>query len=72
MHLDLKPENILVDCSDYNIKIADFGLAHAAHSHEATDHKHSADGKLLHFPNRTPGSPSYMSPQIAEKVPFDG
>lgn len=62
-----------MDCGTYNIRIADFGLAHAqadTHVHDKS-HTHTQDGKL-HFPTRTPGSPSYMSPQVAEMVPFVG
>jgi len=56
-HRDLKPENILLDAS-LNVKLADFGLCHEAHSQ-----------KLLTTPC---GSPYYAPPEIIANISYDG
>lgn len=49
VHRDLKPENLLLD-SDYNIKLADFGLSNMM-----------VDGNFL---RTSCGSPNYAAPEV--------
>ncbi|QID83876.1 serine/threonine protein kinase [Saccharomyces pastorianus] len=57
VHRDLKPENLLLD-SDYNIKIADFGMAAL-----------QTDAALL---ETSCGSPHYAAPEIVSGLPYRG
>ena len=58
MHRDLKPENlILKDDDDYDIRLADFGLA------EFVDKKE--------FLFRRCGTPGYVAPEILNDQPYD-
>lgn len=53
IHRDLKPENILVGCGpDWNVKLTDFGLAHAADRFQ--------DSGKVEAPW---GTPQYMAPE---------
>mmetsp|Transcript_8275 Transcript_8275/g.34751 ORF Transcript_8275/g.34751 Transcript_8275/m.34751 type:complete len:582 (-) Transcript_8275:80-1825(-) len=56
-HRDLKPENLLLD-ADYNIKLADFGMAAMR-----------VDECLF---NTSCGSPHYASPEVVQGSPYDG
>ena len=57
VHRDLKPENLLLD-NDYNIKIADFGMAAL-----------QTDARLL---ETSCGSPHYAAPEIVSGLPYRG
>ncbi|CAI4056489.1 serine/threonine protein kinase SKDI_03G0480 [Saccharomyces kudriavzevii IFO 1802] len=57
VHRDLKPENLLLD-SDYNIKVADFGMAAL-----------QTDAALL---ETSCGSPHYAAPEIVSGLPYEG
>ncbi|EJS44542.1 kcc4p [Saccharomyces arboricola H-6] len=57
VHRDLKPENLLLD-SNYNIKIADFGMAAL-----------QTDADLL---ETSCGSPHYAAPEIVSGLPYEG
>ena len=59
VHRDVKPGNLLIEQGTDHLKIADFGLAHAA---EATDL--TRDGVVV-------GTPSYMSPEQILGQPLD-
>jgi calcium-dependent protein kinase len=54
VHRDLKPENLILASkdNDYNLKIADFGLA-----------SYIAKGELLYL---RCGSPGYVAPELLE------
>ena len=57
VHRDLKPANVLVHLPSHTVKLADFGLAHAA------DSAQTATGIVM-------GSPAYMAPeQLAGNLP---
>lgn len=56
-HRDLKPENLLLD-KNYNIKIADFGMANIM-----------SNDKLL---ETSCGSPHYASPEVIKGKKYDG
>ena len=56
-HRDLKPENLLFD-SDYNLKIADFGLCNLM-----------KDGQYL---KTACGSPNYAAPEVISASYYDG
>jgi len=56
-HRDIKLENIIID-SDLNVKLIDFGFATLTSS-----------SRLLNF---FCGTPSYMPPEIVEKVDYNG
>ncbi|KAH1080460.1 hypothetical protein J1N35_020221 [Gossypium stocksii] len=57
VHRDLKPENLLLD-SNYNVKIADFGLSNVMQK-----------GHLL---KTCCGSPNYAAPEILSGKPYTG
>ncbi|MBU6237791.1 MAG: heme NO-binding domain-containing protein [Planctomycetes bacterium] len=60
VHRDLKPDNVWVESPSLNIKIIDFGLAHAT----TEDMRLTRTGMFI-------GTPSYMSPEQASGSPID-
>lgn len=60
VHRDIKPENILLD-GDFNLKIADFGLATLLSGRDG-------QGKLFTYI----GTDLYMAPEIHSKKPYSG
>jgi serine/threonine protein kinase len=59
-HRDIKPENILFD-SNFNLKIADFGLSIVTSGQDGSGLLHSYRG-----------SENYMAPEILERRPYSG
>eukprot|EP01119_Soliformovum_irregulare_P017009 TRINITY_DN500_c2_g1_i1.p1 TRINITY_DN500_c2_g1~~TRINITY_DN500_c2_g1_i1.p1 ORF type:complete len:308 (-),score=97.49 TRINITY_DN500_c2_g1_i1:35-958(-) len=57
-HRDIKLENILLNKDCTSIKLADFGFATRCSNKMITD--------------LFPGSPDYISPEVANKLPYDG
>jgi serine/threonine protein kinase/Flp pilus assembly protein TadD len=58
IHSDLKPANIMIDTS-HNVKLIDFGIIRTVSAEIAADIKEIR------------GTPHYMSPEQAERVPYD-
>ena len=59
MHRDIKPENLILKdtANDWNIKIADFGLAAFVNSNE--------------FLFKRCGTPGYVAPEVLEDLKYD-
>lgn len=60
VHRDLKPENLLLN-SDYNLKIADFGLSTL---------KKSRTGESIHY--SAVGTRQYQAPEVLERRRYNG
>ena len=60
VHRDLKPENLLFD-SDYNLKIADFGISAPAEGRDKSG-----------FLTTYCGTPGYMAPEMYWAQPYNG
>jgi tetratricopeptide (TPR) repeat protein len=58
VHRDLKPENVLWGGGPWDVKLTDFGVAHALDSEEL-DHRARPEGSMM-------GTPSYMAPEQVE------
>jgi tetratricopeptide (TPR) repeat protein len=57
-HRDLKPENVLWGAGPWDVRITDFGVAHALDSEEL-DPRQRGEGAMM-------GTPSYMAPEQIE------
>jgi len=66
VHRDLKLENALLDADEKDLKIIDFGLAHAFKPRSDGDGFETE--RLKHFC----GSKSYCPPEMLASVPYDG
>ncbi|XP_042226108.1 serine/threonine-protein kinase AtPK1/AtPK6-like isoform X2 [Homarus americanus] len=59
LHRDLKPHNIFLTTCNDSVKLGDFGLARVM------------EGEI-YLPRTTVGTPAYMSPEVANGLPYDG
>ncbi|XP_069956564.1 uncharacterized protein [Cherax quadricarinatus] len=59
LHRDLKPHNIFLTLGNKSVKLGDFGLARVTEGD-------------INMPRTIVGSPAYMSPEVANGLPYDG